>query len=198
MVSQTLTLPQLGEQRMILPGRYSWQEFKTFETNLSHFPGVRLSYLDGIIELMTLSPEHETLKCILGILLATFFVANDISFTPTGSATLEKASQSRVEPDLSYFFEPQSELPNLTIEIALSSGGISKLERYKYLQIPEVWFWENQQFVLYHWRGDTYEPIEKSELFPTLDFNLLAECLRITDRKEAIKRFRYAIEAAKS
>lgn len=195
MVAQTFTLPQLGEQRMILPGRYSWQEFKTFEINLSHFGGVRLFYLDGIIELMTLSPEHESLKCILGVLLATLFVANDISFTPTGSATLEKVPQSRVEPDLSYFLEPKTDLPTLTIEIALSSGGIGKLERYKYLQIPEVWFWENQQFALYHWRGDTYEEIDRSELLPNLKFNLLTECLKMPNPKEAIKHFRQAIEA---
>jgi Uma2 family endonuclease len=194
MVSSTVPLTPIQEQKFTLPGHHSWQQMKTVEETLSNFSGVRLSYANGIIELMTLSPEHETLKCVLGILLATFFVANDINFTPTGSATLEKEPNSRVEPDLSYFFNPKSSIPDLVIEIALTSGGITKLERYKALQIPEVWFWENHQFICYVWHKDHYQEINQSQHFPTLDFNLLAQCLQMADKKEAVKTFRKFVE----
>ncbi len=33
------------------------------------------------------------------------------------------------------------------IEVVVSSGGINKLEAYKRLQIPEVWFWMNDELL---------------------------------------------------
>ncbi|MFN9407014.1 MAG: Uma2 family endonuclease, partial [Dolichospermum sp.] len=39
--------------------------------------------------------------------------------------------------------------PDLVIEVVVSSGGIDKLEAYKRLQIPEVWFWMNDELLFY-------------------------------------------------
>lgn len=41
------------------------------------------------------------------------------------------------------------ERPDLAIEVVVTSGAIDKLEAYKRLQIPEVWFWENSRLSLY-------------------------------------------------
>ena len=49
----------------------------------------------------------------------------------------------------------------------LTSGDESKLERYRALGVPEVWFWEDGLFTLYHLRDNGYERIYRSEL-PTL------------------------------
>ncbi|MEG4506483.1 Uma2 family endonuclease [Microcoleus sp. F6_B4] len=34
-------------------------------------------------------------------------------------------------------------IPDLAIEVVFTSGGIDKLQLYKRLGIPEVWFWED-------------------------------------------------------
>ena len=89
-------------------------------------------------------------------------------FTPTGSMTLEsETGKVKREADESYKLAPDRRLPDLAIEIVFSSGGIDKLEAYKRLKIPELWFWEDGLLEVYHLRGEGdglhYEKISSSE-----------------------------------
>jgi hypothetical protein len=64
----------IAEQRFILPGRRSWVQFKALEQVLTvDYAGVRLFYLDGMVELMSISAAHELIKSILDALLVMFF-----------------------------------------------------------------------------------------------------------------------------
>lgn len=81
--------------------------------------------------------------------------------------------------------------------MVFTSGGSNKLERYKALGVPEVWFWEDGLFALYHLREENYERIDQSELpgLTDLDIELLSRCILIaqTSRIEAVREFRQAI-----
>lgn len=50
-----------SEQRLILSG-VSWQQYGTLRLTLDDFPGLRITYLEGTLEIMTPSPEHEISK----------------------------------------------------------------------------------------------------------------------------------------
>jgi hypothetical protein len=67
------------------------------------------------------------------------------------------------------------------------------LERYRVLGVPEVWFWEDGLFSIYHLRSEGYERIYCSELLPELDINLLGRCVLMSSRVEAIRTFRRSI-----
>lgn len=191
-----LPLISIKAQRFILPGRHTWQKFKVIESLMKEIPGVRLFYLDGCVELMTISPEHEIIKSILGALLIIYFSEMDISFIPTGSATLQGEEKgSSTEPDLSYCFGEEIDTPDLAIEIVMTSGGEGKLERYKRFGVSEVWFWKDNQFSLHNFRGENYEKITRSEFLPDLDLAMLAECIQLSSKKEAVKIFRKAIQS---
>ena len=88
-------------------------------------------------------------------------------------------------------------IPDLSIEVVFTRSGISKLERYKVLGVPEVWFWEDGLLKLYHLEDDSYEPIERSLLpgLSELDLDLLRCCILMaeTDAGEAIRAFRREI-----
>jgi Uma2 family endonuclease len=85
-------------------------------------------------------------------------------------------------------------IPDLAIEVIFTSGGIDKLQLYKRLGIPEVWFWEKSQLSLYALRESGYEKIASSELLPELDIALFVRCMNIANHVEAIKEFKSAIE----
>ncbi|MEG5056272.1 hypothetical protein QUB35_38155, partial [Microcoleus sp. B13-B6] len=72
---------------------------------------------------------------------------------------------------------------------------IPKLEAYKRLQIPEVWFWENSRMSLYALKQQGYEEIASSQLLPELDMGLLVRCVNMPSHVEAIKEFKSAIAA---
>jgi len=190
-------LNALPEQRLILPIALTWKQFKTLDTWLEHTRSVRISYLDGCVEFMTISPDRETFKCLLAGMLVTFFVEKDLSFTPTGSATIkEEENDSSKEPDLSYRFgenRRQREHPDLVIEIIFTSGNTKKLEYYRRFNIAEVWFWEDGVFSIYQLKPEGYEQVSHSILLPDLDMVLLNRCLQMSEEKEALKAFRNAI-----
>jgi Uma2 family endonuclease len=168
----------ISEQQFLLPGHYTWEEFETIETLTADAAGLRLTYLDGCIEFMTLSEQHEMIKTILGFLLELYSCEIGINMIPVGSATRRaKEKSASFEPDESYYIGEKKENPDLAIEINITSGSIDKLEKYKRFNITEVWFWENNQLYLYHLKNDNYEQINQSELLPNLNIDLLINCV---------------------
>ena len=186
----TKTLEQKLDGPLLFPG-LTWEQFKTLELMLD-IPGVRLSFLDGVLEIEKMpGRKHETAKERIGALLEVYLLKADIDYTPTGSVTLEsEEGLVRREADKSYELGADRERPDLAIEVVVTSGGIDKLEAYKRLQIPEVWFWENSQLSLYALGEEGYEQIASSELLPELDIALFVRCMNIENHIEAVKEFR--------
>lgn len=197
--SLNLQYQSAAEQYFCLPGRYSWQQFKKIQTLLEQeeVPGLRLFYLDGCIEFMTISPEHEIITSILSAILVFYFIENNIPFIPTGSATLEaEAKGSSAEADLSYYLtQPRTGefAPELAIEIVLTSGTKAKLARYQRFGVKEGWFWKAGEFSLYSLQGNEYQWVDRSQLLPNLDITFLSHCLTIQDATKSIQTFRAGI-----
>ncbi len=171
----------------------NWQQFKLLQESFADAPGIRLAYYKGEVEILAVSQDHEVFSRLIGILLAEYFVEKGIEFTPTGSFTQEKEGVSSVQADESYFIGESGITPDLSIEVVFTSGSLNKLGRYQELGVPEVWFWEDGLFTLHHLRSDGYERINKSELLPDLDIDLLTRCVLMTSRVEAIREFRRAL-----
>ncbi len=179
-VSEPITT--LKEQRFTLPGCYTWEQFEAIESLIADAPGLRITYLDGCVEFMTTGEPHEIFKKMLAILLEAYFFERHIKFIPVGNSTRkDKSKDVSFEPDESYYLGEKKEHPDLAIEVTITSGGIDKLEKYKRLKIAEVWFWENNQLVLYRLREDNYEQINRSAFLPDLDIALLVRCVQISD-----------------
>jgi Uma2 family endonuclease len=177
----------------------TWREFKAVEQLLER-PGYRLSFLDGILEIRRMSgEEHETVKERLGALLELYLLMAGFDFTPTGSMTLESESGAvKREADKSYKLAPGRVRPDLAIEVVFSSGGINKLETYKRLLIPEVWFWEDGVLEVYHLRSEGdglhYERVSSSEEVKGIDLDLLLRCINMVNHVDAIKTFQQALQ----
>jgi Uma2 family endonuclease len=184
------------EQRLLMPGTYSWHEFEALEALLAESPGLSITYLDGLIEIMTLGEPHELIKKSLAILLEAYFMAIEMEFIPVGSSTRRgKAKETSFEPDESYYLGTKKENPDLAIEVILTSGNLRKLEKYRRFQIPEVWLWEKEQLKVYFLGVDGYELVERSRLLPNLDLDLLVSCIQMPSRLEAMKTFMAGIQS---
>lgn len=182
-------ITSVKEQRFILPGHHTWQQFKQLQA-LMKFSGVRISYLDGRVEFITVGEEHETIKTILGFLLELYFCEMGINFIPVGNATREAETKgASFEPDESYYIGERKEHPDLAIEVVITSGSTDKLEKYKRFNITEVWFWENNQLSLYKLEENNYQPISSSTLLPQLNIELLVRCVLMPSILEARTEF---------
>jgi len=180
----------LAEQRLILPRYYTWEQFEAIESLMADSPGLRITYLDGWIEFMTVGEEHESFKKALAILLEAYFFELGIEFFPVGSATRrDRARDVSFEPDESYYIGSRKEHPDLAVEVTITSGSTNKLAKYLRLRIAEVWFWENNRLAVYRLREDDYEQVSRSEFLPELDLELLVRCVLMPSIIEARTEF---------
>ena len=188
-------LDKTTDQRILHYG--TWEQFKFIQKGFEGSPGVRLFYYDGMIEILMPGREHEIFASIIGYLVTTFLTEKGIFFQPTRSMTQEKEGVVSAQADESYCIGSVKSIPDLSIEVVFTSGGTSKLERYKALGVPEVWFWEDGSLKLYHLRDGSYELIDRSQLpgLSELDLDLLRRCILMaeTDAGEAIRAFRREI-----
>ncbi|NEP60330.1 MAG: hypothetical protein F6K31_25560 [Symploca sp. SIO2G7] len=96
------------------------------------------------------------------------------------------------DKDKSYCLGEDKEYPELGIEVAVTSGDIRKLEKYKRFKVREVWFWQENQISVYVLRDAEkprqirYEQVAKSEVLPQLDLALLERCVQISATKGKI------------
>lgn len=189
----TLALQEpLLEDHLILLG-ISWLQLEALDTVLAEVPGVRLFYLDGLLEIMTLSLEHEETNGTLRSLIEAYMREKSIRFYIRGSATLgSEETQGRKEPDESYNLETKKPNPDLVIEVILTSGGLDKLEFYKRIGVREVWFWEDGLITIYHLRGE-YEKVSHSLLLPDLNIDLLSRYVIYYDQYDAVTEFLQAL-----
>jgi Uma2 family endonuclease len=168
----------------------TWQQFKELEKTFNSIAGVRLTYLDGVLQIMILGTKHEYYKRTISLLLDAYLRHNNIRYYSGGSATLgNKKITGQKEPDESYNIGKKKQIPDLVIEIIVTSGGVNVLEIYKRIGIPEVWFWEDGLLTIYSLQKDNYQKLEKSVLLPDIDLNLLTKYITYHDQYDAVTEF---------
>ena len=182
--------PSRPEQRFVQTG-VDWHEFKSIQQGFANSPGVRLFYFDGELEILSTSPTHEIVKGNIGYLVEDYLVNAGQRFVATGSLSCEKLGAASAQPDESYCLGRESNaIPDLAIEVVLTSGGPEKLKRYRALGVAEVWFWEAEKISVYRLVEGQYQPRDRSFWLPDLDLAKLAVCAAIPERFESIQCFR--------
>ncbi len=170
-----------------------WDKFRLIQSAFDETQGIRLFYFDGEIEILMPSKLHEIFSHVLGVLLTNFLAYQGILFLGMGTADQEKEGISSAQPDQSYCIGKQKKIPDLSIEIVFTSGGAKKLQRYRAIGVPEVWFWEDGVLSLYHLRENGYEKIQQSELegLRNLDLDILKRHMLMaeTDLGGAVRSF---------
>jgi Uma2 family endonuclease len=184
-----------ADQRVVMHG-IAWSHYEALLSLRGEAPSPRVAFLDGALELMTPSKDHERNKSFIGRLLEAYALDRGIDLSPYGSWTLKDAPrQTGVEPDECYIVgaDQSRERPDLAIEVVWTSGGIDKLEIYARLGVGEVWFWKDGRIEVHVLRDGRYESAMRSDLFPGLDVDLLCSFLDRPTALQAVRAFREAL-----
>jgi Uma2 family endonuclease len=182
---------EIVDSRVVLSG--NWEQFQLIQKGSEDSPGIKLSFFAGAIEILMSGFQHENFSEIIGYLVTTFLLMKGIRFYPSGSITQEKTGEVSTQADKSFCLGEIKSIPDLSIEVVYTSGGLSKLPKYRALGVPEVWFWEDGTLRLYHLQEDGYQEVIQSQLsgLETLDIDLLKRCILMgeTDLAQAVKVF---------
>jgi Uma2 family endonuclease len=154
-----------ANQVMLLHG--DWEMYRELDAQLSG-NGVSVTYFQGVIEIMSTSPLHELIKSNIGRLIDAYCLHRGIVFSARGAPTHKKKDDRGGEPDESYVFERRRTLPQLVIEIAITSGGLDKLAFWAGWPIEEVWIWKRGRIHYHRWQDTKYVEQKESTLVPGL------------------------------
>lgn len=176
-----------GDLRTVQQNR-TWVQFKHLQQGFENARGVRLSYLNGTIEILMPGTSHELFKSVIGFLIEMFLFHHEIEFKPTGSATQEIEGIVSAEADESYEIQGFK----LSIEVDFTNSSRSKLARYVVLEVDEVWVWEDGVLEVYWLQAENYVKADRSQIpaLAPIDLVLLSECILMgeTSRIQAGKR----------
>ena len=113
----------------------------------------RMTFDEGVLELMSPRRQHENIGSLIGRLVETYTEVLDIEICSVASTTFKRKDlQKAFEADESYYIEhaeqirPKEELdltidppPDLVIEVEITSSAIRKLKLFAAMGVPEVW-----------------------------------------------------------
>jgi Uma2 family endonuclease len=184
----------------------SWDGYETLLHVLGDRP-VRVTYNQGVLELIILSYQHERYKKLLGRLLETLTEELNIPIVGGGSTTFKRQNLERgLEPDECFYIQNEAAVrgklaidlaqdppPDLAIEIDITSSSINRMAIYAALGVPEVWRFDGEVLQFYQRSQSKYQPVTASPTLPQvcaadlLPFIKLAET---TDDTTVFRQFR--------
>ncbi|MBF1999096.1 MAG: Uma2 family endonuclease [Synechococcales cyanobacterium M58_A2018_015] len=158
----------------------SWSELEQILEELGEHRAVRISYSNGLLELMTPLPEHEDDKAIISDFVKILLEERGREFRNLGSTTFkyERMDQA-VEPDECFYIQHEAAIrgkkridlgvdppPDLVIEIDITAR--TRLGNYEKLRVPELWRFDGEALEMYVLHGETYSLSSESLQFPGL------------------------------
>lgn len=183
------------DQRVILNG-IDWWQYETFLAIRGDRAGVRVTYLEGQLEIMSPSQGHEMLAKLIARLLEAYADEKGLVFEGYKSMTMRNAPTLRgLEPDECYAVGAAKESPDLAVEVIWTHGGIDKLNVYRGLGVREVWIWKSEELKAYELRGDAYVEISQSATIPGLTPSFIRQFLDCETQTEAVRSLRSAMRS---
>ncbi|MEO8379700.1 MAG: Uma2 family endonuclease [Acidobacteriota bacterium] len=181
------------DQRVILGG-IDWWQYEAFLAIRGDRAGVRVTYLEGALEIMSPSQSHEMLAKLIARLLEAYADEKGLIFEGYKSMTMRNAPKLRgIEPDECYAVGAAKEFPDLAVEVIWTHGGIDKLDVYRGLGVKEVWIWKKDELKAYELRGGAYGEIAQSVVIPSLSPSFIAGFLDCETQTEAVRKLRAAL-----
>ena len=185
------------EQRMVLRD-VSWKDYVILRDVLDG-SGLHLTYLEGALELMSPSPEHELWKKNIARLVELYAHLRRIDLHAYGSTTFKKEAKERgAEPDECYLIGRRlADMPEIVLEVIHTSPLLDKLAVYRGMGVAEVWVFREGAFTLHvlDRASGAYVARASSTFLPDLDFALVARYAVREDTPQALREFEAAIGA---
>jgi Uma2 family endonuclease len=160
------------KDKTIVLADMTWDNYQELLEKNSNY---RISYFAGIITIMSPSRNHERIAETISILINAYCRKNKINYFALGSSDIKIPPVSGKQPDTSYCFESEKEIPDLAVEVVFSSGGMADLEKYQVLKVKEVWFWENNKIQFYYLKDSGYVEIKTSNCLNQLAADFLTQ-----------------------
>ncbi len=202
-----------GSGRTILLNDVSWQEYEMFLEDFEEKSGWRLAYNTGKLEIMPPTQAHETFSFSFSLFVLAYCEHFDLDMQGAGSTTFRRMFLNKgVEPDECFYIQSAEKvigkkfahkdypMPDIAVEVDVSTDSLDKFPIYAALQVPEVWVFDGEKVFFYQLEGEKYNQISNSIALNPLSSETLSEFLNLSETKGqtfALKSFRQRLNETK-
>jgi Uma2 family endonuclease len=166
--------------RLLLSG-VNWATYRRLLRLFEERRHLRITYDRGALEIMTLSPRHERIKHLLGMLVLAFAEGLAIPVAGFGSMTFRRRRSRRgLEPDECFWVQHEPEVrgkdeidlktdpaPDLVIEVDITRSSINRMAIYSLVGVQEIWRFDGSALTFQSRQADgSYAPLAQSIAFP--------------------------------
>ncbi len=183
------TVPASSEQRVVLRS-VSWETYLAL-TEESESGSGKMTYDQGVLEIMSPGMPHEIAKRFIGRMIETFTLYRGIEIRSSSSTTFKRSELQRgFEADESYYIQHAFELrgigeidlsihppPDLVLEVDMTNSSIRKKELFAAMKIPEVWRYDGASLWMGSLNQDGYQDLKQSLVLPGFPRELAAKLL---------------------
>ena len=186
-----------------------WQQFESILQDLGEKRRSRISYLNGVLEIVMPLPEHEKIKVLISYFVQVLMDEMEIDFEGFGSTTFKRIDKlAGLEPDDCFYIQNNVAMrgirkldmtidppPDLAIEVDVTSK--TKFDVYRVLGVPELWLYD-QTLKIYILRDGEYVESQLSPIFGDIPIrDVIPQFLEISlsqGRSKAMKAFRLLMQ----
>lgn len=183
------TVPASSEQRVVLRS-VRWETYLAL-TEESESGSGRMTYDQGVLEIMSPGMPHEIAKRLIGRMIETFTLYRGIEIRSSSSTTFKRSELQRgFEADESYYVQHACELrgigeidlsihppPDLVLEVDMTNSSIPKKALFAAMKIPEVWRYDGASLWMGGLYRDGYQDLKQSLVLPGFPQELAAKLL---------------------
>ncbi|MBW4465577.1 MAG: Uma2 family endonuclease [Pegethrix bostrychoides GSE-TBD4-15B] len=160
----------------------SWEQYEAISAELGN--RARLTYYDGLLEIMSPLPIHERPHRIIGYIVTTLLDAENRDWEDFGSTTFRRFPNAGLEPDTCFYIQNAAavrdcERMNLEVyppaDLAIESDVTSQTTFSAYAQIgvPEVWRYKSGRLQIFLLQAGEYIESGNSPTFLNLPVSTL-------------------------
>lgn len=191
----------------------SWDEYEQLLDQLRDWPGMRVTYDRGRVEIMSPSFQHEKfIACISGM---GRILAEEMGIVVEAAGTTTYKQESLLkgsEGDESFYVEHANAIigkdeidldidppPDIVVEVDISNDSFGKFPIYAAFLVPEIWRYDGKRVRIYHLVNQTYKECDASLSFPFLSAQAMTNFLdqsKTQGQTSALAAFRQWIRAA--
>jgi Uma2 family endonuclease len=154
----------LADQQHIVLEDVSWESYERLLDEVGNRQ-IRMTYDQGRLEIMSPLAKHERWGAWIGRLIELMCFERSIDVECLGSTTFRSQTRRKgLEPDECYYFKRAAEareiegafdpvihpVPELAIEIDITSRSIPRQPIYAALGIPEIWRFDGVELQVLH------------------------------------------------
>jgi Uma2 family endonuclease len=175
----------------------TWDEYEELLEQVGEGKGLRVSFDEGVLEVMTLSPKHENYAEFIKRLVGVLSLRLQIDIVFFGSMTMRKQEKQKGnEPDACFYVQSAPLIgarvdldfsvdppPDVAVEVDVHHDTRKKLRIYAGLGVPEVWRFDGRTVRIFILEGNGYVESEASLSLPLLTAEILTGFLKRLEEK---------------